>query len=208
MIELCPSRAELAESLARRILLNAVGSAASSGLLLVRPQADAESTFIACDLQKALAARGALVLYANLGESKPADAIIAGSICGSIQRLLFTSASDPVPCVAQVVSSTAGVTQELIGIGKRVSLCTAFVALSELSKRLIVLVVEGVQHASEEASGTATLCALKAARDELNSSKHHGLRIVLVGYDRDDIKRLCTDRDQAFFGAPMIDLPL
>ena len=48
---------------------------------------------------------------------------------------------------------------------------------------------------------------LKAARDELNSSAHHGLRIVATGSSRDKLAMLRASKDQAFFGAPLVAFP-
>jgi hypothetical protein len=57
-------------------------------------------------------------------------------------------------------------------------------------------------------AGIATLFALKAARDELNSSWHHGLRVVCTGSNRDKLAMLRNSKEQAFFGAPMVNFPL
>jgi hypothetical protein len=51
------------------------------------------------------------------------------------------------------------------------------------------------------------LFALKAARDELNSSEHFGLRIVATGSNRDKLAMLRNSKDQAFFGAPLVAFP-
>lgn len=51
-------RDELAEKLAHRILLDAIGSAASSGLLLTRPEDVEGALFISDSLQAALKGRG------------------------------------------------------------------------------------------------------------------------------------------------------
>lgn len=59
------SPAELAEQLADRILLDATGTAASSGLLLARPDNAEGALFISGNVQAALKGRGALVLYAS-----------------------------------------------------------------------------------------------------------------------------------------------
>lgn len=78
---------ELAEKLADRILLDAIGSAASSGLLLTLPK-DAEGAFFISDnLKAALKERGALVLYASLDGARSADSIISGLVCEAIQRM-------------------------------------------------------------------------------------------------------------------------
>lgn len=53
----------------------------------------------------------------------------------------------------------------------------------------------------------ASLFALKAARDELNSSRHYGLRIVFTGSNRGKLAILRNCKDEAFFGASMMPFP-
>jgi hypothetical protein len=40
------------------------------------------------------------------------------------------------------------------------------------------------------------------------SSAHHGLRVVCTGSNRDKLAMLRNSKDQAFFGAPMVNFPL
>jgi hypothetical protein len=51
------------------------------------------------------------------------------------------------------------------------------------------------------------LFVLKAARDELNSSRHKGLWVVAMGSNRDKLAMLHNSRDQAFYGAPLVNFP-
>lgn len=94
-----------------------------------------------------------------------------------------------------------------IGLGQDVDLTSALVALSDESRKIIVLIIDEAQHAITTDQGIAALFALKAARDELNSSKHHGLRIVCTGSNRDKLAMLRNSKDQAFFGAAMVQFP-
>lgn len=71
-----------------------------------------------------------------------------------------------------------------------------------------MLIIDDVQRTQDTSEGKATLYALKAARDEVNSSKHRGLRIVLVGADERRVTELCSESDQAFFATPMVNLTL
>lgn len=200
-------RGELAEKLADRILLDAIGSAASSGLLLTRPEDVEGALFISDNLQAALNGRGAFVLYASLDEASSADSIISSVVCEAIQHLAVRCQSGEGPVANGVVDAAAAFPEELVGIGREVSLCSAFVRLSELAGRVIVLIIDNVQRAQDTAEGKATLYALKAARDEMNSSKHRGLRVVLVGADEGHLRMLCSENDQAFFATPMMNLP-
>ena len=63
-----------------------------------------------------------------------------------------------------------------------------------------MLIVDEAQHAITSDAGADALFALKAARDELNSSAHHGLRVVATGSNRDKLAMLRNSKDQAFFG--------
>lgn len=78
--------------------------------------------------------------------------------------------------------------------------------LSENEKKKIVLMIDEAQHALTTEKGSDALFALKAARDELNSSKFYGLRIVATGSNRDKLALLKNSKDQAFFGAPLANL--
>ena len=94
-----------------------------------------------------------------------------------------------------------------VGLAKGVTLSSALAALSDESRTVTVLIVDEAQHAITSELGTNALFALKAARDELNSSAHHGLRIVATGSNRDKLAMLRNSKDQAFFGAPLISFP-
>lgn len=200
-------RDELAEKLAHRILLDAIGSAAPSGLLLTRPEGAEGALFISDNLQTALKGMGALVLYASLDEASSADSIISSVVCEAIQRLAGRWQSGEGLVADEVVDAAAAFPEKLVGISRDVSLCSALVRLSELAGRVIVLIINDVQRAQDTPEGQATLYALKAARDEVNSSKYHGLRVVLVGADEGHVRMLCGESDQAFFATPMVNLP-
>lgn len=94
-----------------------------------------------------------------------------------------------------------------VGLGAHVSLSAALAALSDEIQRPIVLIIDEAQHAITTDHGYDALFALKAARDELNSSAHYGLRIVATGSNRDKLAMLRNSKDQAFFGAPLIPFP-
>ena len=94
-----------------------------------------------------------------------------------------------------------------VGPGADVSLSAALAALSDEVKRPAVLVIDEAQHAITTENGYNALFALKAARDEFNSSGHHGLRIVATGSNHDKLAMLRNSRDRAFFGAPLVAFP-
>lgn len=94
-----------------------------------------------------------------------------------------------------------------VGMSKGISLSAALSALSDETRQIIALVIDEAQHAITSEAGADALFALKAARDELNSSRHHGLRIVATGSNRDKLAMLRGSKDQAFFGAPLVAFP-
>ena len=196
--------------MADKILYLPPGSASSSGLFLAAPRRTGKSTFLREDLRPQLEAKGALVLYADLWENRKADpgAVIVAAVRaeltkheGVVARLARASGMDKV--------NIGGMSFALdrIGLKDGISLSSAFVALSDEIEKTIVIVIDEAQHAITTDNGFDALFALKAARDELNSSRHHGLRVVATGSNQDKLAMLRNSKDQAFFGAPLVKFP-
>jgi hypothetical protein len=210
MNEVVYHRPELAARLAKLIMQVAVGSSASSGVFLAAPRRTGKSTFAREDLRPALENAGAIVLYADLWQdlTKDPGLVIVEAIReavgrndGLITRLAKASG------IEKVAVGGLNFSLDKIGLGKDIDLTTALVALSDESQKLIVLMIDEAQHAITTEAGVAALFALKAARDELNSSRHHGLRVVCTGSNRDKLAMLRNSKDQAFFGASMVPFP-
>jgi hypothetical protein len=210
MPEIFYHRPELATRLSKLIMQISVGSSASSGVFLAAPRRTGKSTFAREDLRPALEKAGAIVLYADLWQdlTKDPGLVIVEAIReavgrndGFITRLAKASGID------KVAVGGLNFSLDKIGLGKDIDLTTALVALSDESQKLIVLMIDEAQHAITTEAGVAALFALKAARDELNSSRHHGLRIVCTGSNRDKLAMLRNSKDQAFFGASMVPFP-
>lgn len=191
--------------------MTSVGSAASSGVFLAAPRRTGKSTFVREDLRPAFHADGAIVVYADLWANPTAD---PGDVIVSAIRTSLT-ASDGV---LLRLAKSAGLGKvnlgnamhfdlDRIGLGKDVSLTEALTALSDETKKMVVLIIDEAQHAITTDAGIAALFALKAARDELNSSQHHGLRVVCTGSNRDKLAMLRNSKDQAFYAAPMVNFP-
>jgi len=203
-------RTQLAERMAQGVMASAVGSAAASGLFLAAPRRTGKSTFVREDLRPALQNRGATVLYVDLWANKKADpgAVIVGAVRAELARhegvvaRLARSAGMEKVTVGGVAFSL-----DRVGLGKEISLSAALAALSDETRQPIVLLIDEAQHAIATEGGYDALFALKAARDELNSSEHHGLRIVATGSNRDKLAMLRNSKDQAFFGAPLVAFP-
>ena len=200
-------RSDLANAIARVILTVAPASASSSGLFLAAPRRTGKSTFLREDLRPALEAAGALVVYADLWENRKAD---PGQVIVAAVRAELAKHQGVAAKLARVAGidkvSVAGVSFSLdrVGLGTDVSLSTALAVLSDEAGKLIVLIIDEAQHAITSESGNDALFALKAARDELNSSRHHGLRVVATGSNQDKLAMLRNGREQAFFGAPLV----
>jgi hypothetical protein len=203
-------RTALAEQLAAKLVAKPATTASASGLFLAAPRRTGKSTFLREDLRPALEALGALVIYVDLWEDRRADpgevivAAIRAALAerdGVVKRLAKASGLEKV--------GVGGVSFALdrVGLGKGVSLSAALATLSDATRKLVVLVIDEAQHAITSDTGADALFALKAARDELNSSRHHGLRVVATGSNRDKLAMLRNSKDQAFYGAPLVPLP-
>ncbi|MBD8120354.1 ATP-binding protein [Pseudomonas lutea] len=210
MNEVVYHRPELAARLAKLIMQVAVGSSASSGVFLAAPRRTGKSTFAREDLRPALEKAGAIVLYADLWQdlTKDPGLVIVEAIREAVGRNDgFITRLAKASGIEKVAVGGLNFSLDKIGLGKDIDLTTALVALSDESQKLIVLMIDEAQHAITTEAGVAALFALKAARDELNSSRHHGLRVVCTGSNRDKLAMLRNSKDQAFFGASMVPFP-
>lgn len=205
-------REAYAQELASKVLSAPVISATGSGVFLAGMRRTGKSTFIREDLRPALEHMGALVIYVDLWADKAADPgdVITNAIRealaqheGVMARLARNTGIEKVS-VAGLQFSLKGSASE----GSGITLSSALSALSDECGKVIVLVIDEAQQAIGSKNGANTLFALKAARDELNSSAHHGLRIVATGSNRDKLAMLRNSKDQAFFGTPMVDFTL
>ena len=210
MPEIFYHRTELAARLSKLIMQISVGSSASSGVFLAAPRRTGKSTFAREDLRPALEKAGAIVLYADLWQdlTKDPGLVIVEAIREAVGRNDgFIARLAKASGIEKVAVGGLNFSLDKIGLGKDIDLTTALVALSDESQKLIVLMIDEAQHAITTEAGVAALFALKAARDELNSSRHHGLRIVCTGSNRDKLAMLRNSKDQAFFGASMVPFP-
>ncbi len=203
-------REALAADLASKVMFVAPTSASGSGLFLAAPRRTGKSTFLREDLRPQLEQQGALVVYVDLWEDRradPGDVIVHAVRAelsrhdGVVKRLARSAGMEKV--------TVGGVAFSLdrVGLGEGVSLSAALAALSDETGQVIVLIVDEAQHAITSERGNDALFALKAARDELNSSRHKGLRVVATGSNRDKLAMLRNSRDQAFYGAPLVNFP-
>lgn len=197
--------------LANRLVSNILnGKAAGSGLFLAAPRRTGKSTFLREDLVPALDAAGAFVLYIDLWSDKKAD---PGQVIVSSIRSGLADHQGVITRLARAAgiekAAIGGLTFSLdrVGLGSQVSLSQALAFLSDEIKRPIVLIIDEAQHAITTAEGYDAMFALKAARDELNSSSHYQLRVVATGSNRDKLAMLRNSKDHAFYLAPLVAFP-
>lgn len=204
-------RSQVAESIAQLVLATGTASGYASGLFLAAPRRTGKSTFLREDLRPLLEAKGALVLYADLWEDRQADSgdVIVRAVraelakhAGVVAKLARSAGSEKV-----TVAGALTMTLDKVGLGGDVSLAAAIAELSDATRKMIVLIIDEAQHAITTQSGSNALFALKAARDELNSSRHHGLRVIATGSSRDKLAMLRNSREQAFYQAPLQNFP-
>ena len=202
-------RTDLAERYAEALVDPSPTSSVSSGLFLAAPRRTGKSTFLREDLVPALERREVLVIYVDLWKDRSAE---PSDVIGEAVRAALEARAGATGLIRRLgidEISVAGVTvaRSGIGPGSPLSLSAALEALSEQGRRPIALLIDEAQHASTSDAGTNALFALKAARDELNGSRYHGLRIVATGSNRDKLAGLVGSKAQAFYRATLVDLP-
>jgi len=199
-------RSTLANTFAQRIL----SERCSSGIFISAPRRTGKSTFIREDLMPALRGQGVEVIYVDLWADRaaePGDMIssaIRAHLTENEPRLLKWAKQSGLNKV-----SVAGLQIDLakVGVGSGETLSSGLSLLSDAANVMIVLVIDEAQHALTTTKGADALFALKAARDELNSSRHYGFRLIATGSNSEKLAMLVNGKDQAFYGAPLIDLP-
>ncbi len=88
------------------------------------------------------------------------------------------------------------------GITPRHTLAAGLAELSDTLQGPIVLLIEAVErYATDD-----LLYALKAVRDELNSSAHHGVRLAFFGTDTVQLRALRSLYAAAFYYAEYLDI--
>lgn len=198
-------RPELSSKIADRVL----SERGASGIFLAAMRRTGKSTFIREDLIPALNGRGAEVIYVDLWLDKAQDpAVLIGNALKNHLRARKGMAK-LAGAIESVTLAGMTINLEKIGIGEPggQTLTDVFVALSKESRKPIVLLIDEIQHAQTSEKGAASLFALKAARDELNSSSHAGFRLVATGSNQSKLSDLVTNKDQAFFSAKLMMLP-
>lgn len=161
--------------------------------MLFEPRGTGTSTVVNNELICALKDRSPDVIYIDLraGTEDPGDVI-----------------SEAVRCYLRGRIDPGAVGFDIEKVGLRtgtISLAKGLAALSDATETTIAMVIEGVERALETDRGGAALWALKAARDQMNGSAHHGFRLIAAGADRDVLFDLVNSKVQAFYCAVLMD---
>ena len=200
-------RTELAERIADQVL----GPYGASGVFIAAPRRTGKSTLLVEDMLPCLKKKACEVIYVDLWDDCKLD---AGELIAETLREYLRSRESVLLKWARKggLEKVKLAGQELdidkVGIGRSKTYSRALAELSDATRRPIVLIIDEVQQALTSTIGTATLFALKAARDQLNSSAHHGFRLIATGSNRDKLSLLVHGHDQAFMNATLVDLEL
>lgn len=198
-------RTALAEVIANRTL----SPKGLSGVFLAAPRRTGKSTLINEDIVPYLTSKGVEVIYVDLWSDRSRDPgdLISEAIRQHLQKregvILQWARKGGLDKV-----NVGGLQLDIakVGIGSGKTIAQAFSELSDATKSMIVLVIDEAQHAITTEAGATALFALKATRDLLNGSAHHGFRLIATGSNRDKLSLLVNGKDQAFLNAALVDL--
>jgi len=204
-------RSALADAYANAVFDTSSGI--SSGLFLAAPRRTGKSTFVRQDLVPALRQRDAEVLYVDLWADKTQDPAILMSDAirtelkkenGVIAKIAAKAGLSKLSIGALGNGMSFDFSQ--VGLSANATLTDALVALASVNGKKIVIVIDEAQHALTSVAGANALFALKAARDAMNQAGN-GLLIIGTGSNRDKLGLLVNQREQAFFGADLVNFP-
>jgi hypothetical protein len=207
-------RPELATALADQALDTSLGT--SGGMFLAAPRRTGKSTFVRQDLLPEFERRGLNVIYVDLWIDKTVNPAI--HIANAIRTELARE-DGPIAKTLKKLSSLSKLTVGAWGNGlsfdlsqlnlsKDATLADALKALSSASQKKLILLIDEAQHALTTDEGINALFSLKAARDSLNTDPgRYGMQLVATGSNRDKLATLVNGREQAFYGADMVQFP-
>lgn len=207
-------RPVLAIALADQALDTSLGT--SGGMFLAAPRRTGKSTFVRQDLVPEFERRNLNVIYVDLWIDKTVNPAIHianairielaredGAIAKTLKKLTNMSK-------LTVGAWGNGLSFDLsqLNLSKDSTLADALKALSTASQKKLILVIDEAQHALTTDEGINALFSLKAARDSLNTDPgRFGMQLVATGSNRDKLATLVNGREQAFYGADMVQFP-
>lgn len=198
-------RSELARNIANRTL----STKGLAGVFISAPRRTGKSTLINEDIVPYLRQQDVEVIYVDLWSDRSRDPgdLISEAIRDHLRQregaLLKWARKGGLDKV-----KLGGVELDIgkVGVGSGKTIAKALAELSDATGHMIVLVIDEAQHVLTTEAGASSLFALKAARDQLNGSAHHGLRLIATGSNRDKLSLLVQGKDQAFLNAVLMDL--
>jgi hypothetical protein len=204
-------RKELAVELVTALLGKALFGDAHNGLFLAAPRRTGKSTFLQADLQPALEAAGAVVVYVDLWADRRRDPgqLISEAIGRALGSKLGLVARAAKSAKLENVTIAGALKIDVSKIGKTdgMTLPDALRMLHDQAKSPVALIVDEAQHALTSEGGESTMAALKSARDQLNKPDQIHLMLVMSGSDRDKLLRLVNTNGAPFFGSQISKMP-
>jgi hypothetical protein len=207
-------RPELANALADQALDTSLGT--SGGMFLAAPRRTGKSTFVRQDLVPEFERRNLNVIYVDLWIDKTVNPAI------HIANAIRTELAREDGAIAKTLKKLTNMSKLTVGawgnglsfdlsqlnLSKDATLADALKALSTASQKKLILVIDEAQHALTTDEGINALFSLKAARDSLNTDPgRYGMQLVATGSNRDKLATLVNGREQAFYGADMVEFP-
>ena len=207
-------RPELATALADQALDTSLGT--SGGMFLAAPRRTGKSTFVRQDLVPEFERRNLNVIYVDLWIDKTVNPAI------HIANAIRTELAREDGAIAKTLKKLTNMSKLTVGawgnglsfdlsqlnLSKDATLADALKALSTASQKKLILVIDEAQHALTTDEGINALFSLKAARDSLNTDPgRYGMQLVATGSNRDKLATLVNGREQAFYGADMVEFP-
>jgi len=212
-------RARLAASMAHQLLSPGVlDEGLRSGLFLTGIRRTGKTTFLINDLIPALEDAGAIVVYVDLWsdvQASPSE-LVRRAIRKTLEDLQ-TPASALLTKLKKIAAAEVAAhgfkfnfSLEKLGEKNGTTLADALIEVVDQAEADVVLIVDEVQHALSNDDGAATLLALKAARDAINSRPNTPGHFLFIGTGshRALVNELVTRRNQAFAGATSVAYPV
>lgn len=203
-------------ALAQQIIAGIAGEGLadfSSGLFLAAPGGTGKSTFLQSDLIPAAQDRGWLVIYSDLREGQPRDPgyLVENAVVQALRenRSCFRKVFQALGIKKIILHSGISLDGDAEELPSGATLIDALTTLHRTTGKLILLILDEVQHVLNTDRGVNTLFGLKAARDALNLGvSTPGIRMVFSGSSRDSLAQMARMREQPFYGASITELPL
>ncbi len=207
-------RPKLATALADQALDTSLGT--GGGIFLAAPRRTGKSTFVRQYLVPEFERRNLNVIYVDLWIDKTVNPAI------HIANAIRTELAREDGAIAKTLKKLTNMSKLTVGawgnglsfdlsqlnLSKDATLADALKALSAASQKKLILVIDEAQHALTTDEGINALFSLKAARDSLNTDPgRYGMQLVATGSNRDKLSTLVNGREQAFYGADMVQFP-